>query len=355
MAVNEAMIKTKALEMGLIEEGDQIDLTTKQAATLALIMEQTGAAQGQAAREADSASGTLRALGTELKNIGEELGGVLLPIFTPLLGKLKEAIQRFKELSPEQQENIVKIGLLIAAIGPLITVLGTLSKGTSNIIDLGGKLIGNWGNIQSAGALLTTGLSKGIGFLLSPQGLILIGIAAVIAAGVLLYKNWDTVKEKASQLANWVGDKFNNIKQNITDKINSAKDAVGSAIEKIKSFFDFKWELPKLKLPHFNIKGKFSLDPPQVPKLNVDWYKAGGIFDNPSIIGVGEAGPEAVLPIEKLGGILADTLDRMGVTNNYGGDIVVQNMNVRNDNDIKLIAQELYYLQKSKLRGMGAR
>ena len=67
MAVNEAMIKTKAMEMGLIAEGEQLDLAGKQAATLALIMEQTGAAQGQAAREAEGASGSMRAFGTEIK------------------------------------------------------------------------------------------------------------------------------------------------------------------------------------------------------------------------------------------------------------------------------------------------
>ena len=67
MGVNEATIKTKAMEMGLVKEGEQLDLAGKQAATLALIMEQTADAQGQAAREADGASGSMKALGTEVK------------------------------------------------------------------------------------------------------------------------------------------------------------------------------------------------------------------------------------------------------------------------------------------------
>ena len=53
-------------------------------------------------------------------------------------------------------------------------------------------------------------------------------------------------------------------------------------------------------MPHFSISGSFSLNPPSIPHLSVEWYAKGGIFNSPSIIGVGEAGTEAVLPIDKL-------------------------------------------------------
>lgn len=60
---------------------------------------------------------------------------------------------------------------------------------------------------------------------------------------------------------------------------------------------NFSWSLPKIKLPHFDISGKFSLDPLSVPHISVDWYKKGGLFTDASLIGVGEAGSEAVLPL----------------------------------------------------------
>ena len=115
-----------------------------------------------------------------------------------------------------------------------------------------------------------------------------------------------SVIEKVTGIVSGVKTKFSEIKSGITEKIEGARDAVKNAIEKIKGFFDFKWELPKIKLPHFSISGKFSLNPPQIPKFSVSWYKLGGVFDSPtlfpyggSIGGLGEDGAEAVVPLEK--------------------------------------------------------
>ena len=122
MAVNDAMIKTKALEMGLYDGTGQMDLATKQAATLALIMEQTGTAQGQAARESDGASGSMRAMATELKNLAISFGQILLPIITPFIAKLQDMITKFASLDVEQKKTIVTILGVVAAIGPLLLI-----------------------------------------------------------------------------------------------------------------------------------------------------------------------------------------------------------------------------------------
>lgn len=103
---------------------------------------------------------------------------------------------------------------------------------------------------------------------------------------------------------------WNAIKNAITTPIEKAKEKVKNVVDAIKGFFaGLKLKLPDIKLPHFKIKGSFSLNPPSVPHLSIDWYKEGGIFNNPSIIGVGEAGPEAVLPIEKLNLMLTSMAD----------------------------------------------
>lgn len=119
---------------------------------------------------------------------------------------------------------------------------------------------------------------------------------------------WDTMKSNASGA-------FGDIKEKISDNIQKARDAVKDGIDRMKGFFNFHWELPKIKLPHFNISGSFSLRPPRVPSFSVDWYKTGGLFSDASVIGVGEAGSEAVLPLEnrRTMSMIADSI--MG---NYG-------------------------------------
>lgn len=102
--------------------------------------------------------------------------------------------------------------------------------------------------------------------------------------------------------------KLNSIKNAFTTKLNAAKQAVSNAIERIKACFNFTWSLPKLKLPHFSMSGSFSISPPSVPKFSVSWYKNGGILSSPTIFGAmggsllggGEAGAEAVLPLSEL-------------------------------------------------------
>ena len=88
------------------------------------------------------------------------------------------------------------------------------------------------------------------------------------------------------------------IANTISNVMGGAKNTVSDAISAISGFFSgCKLELPRISLPHFSISGSFSLNPPSIPTIGVDWYATGGIFNAASIIGVGEAGPEAVMPL----------------------------------------------------------
>lgn len=112
---------------------------------------------------------------------------------------------------------------------------------------------------------------------------------------------------------------WNSIKNAITTPINAARDAVKNAINKIKGFFNFSWSLPKLKLPHISISGKFSLSPPSVPHFSISWYKNGAIMDAPMIFGMNgntllaggepETGGEAILPLAPFYTRLNEMLD----------------------------------------------
>lgn len=138
---------------------------------------------------------------------------------------------------------------------------------------------------------------------------------------------WKDMQDALKEIPNWFKNLFN-------DAMENAKSVVKSGIDKLRSFFNFDWSLPRIKLPHFNISGSFSLNPPRIPSFSVDWYARGGVFNSPSIIGVGEAGQEAVMPLERNTGWISTlaqkVAERMPVNNaptGYSlpaGDIVIK-------------------------------
>ena len=239
-----------------------------------------------------------------LKDTGYQLGNNLMTILAPAIQKVSEVISKVSEwwsnLSEKQQDMIVKIALVVAAIGPLIMVIGKIVSGIGAIVSI-------------------------LPLLAGPAGIAIAAIAAIIAIGVALYKNWDKIKKKAGDikdgivekftaLKNKVKDIFEGIKYAITHPIETAKKIIKSIVDKIKGFFaNFKIKLPKIKLPHFHIEPEgwkiSDLLHGDIPHLGIDWYAKGGIFDSPSVIGVGEAGPEAVLPIEKLNEMMTSMAD----------------------------------------------
>lgn len=227
-----------------------------------------------------------------IMTIGENISAgfqiITLP-FTMIWENCKGIVTgAWESISQKVSEKLNWISNIISLIFSVISgITSTIWSGIKNFISSA------WDTIQSKVSSATS------------------TIKSVIHSGFELAKTYiinplQTAKEKVSSI-------FENIKKSITDKINAAKNAVKSAIDKIKSFFDFEWSLPPLKLPHPKVSGKFSLNPPSVPHFSIEWYKKGAIFTRPTIFntgsgmkGVGEAGAEAVLPIEKLSGYVED-------------------------------------------------
>lgn len=293
--------------------------------------------------------------GAAISTIGMQLAGYLAPVLEKVAGFLEKVAGWLSTLSPEVLTVIGIIAGVVAAIAPLLIVFGKIAFAISSI----------------TGLMSTLGLT--FGAIAGPIGIAIAVIGALIAVGVLLYKNWDTIKLKAEELKNWVIEKWTALKDgvvnavtNIKEKalfywtalktgigiivdtvrnkvvgawnavkdktvsifeavksaiitpIQNAVDFVKGAIDKIRGFFSgLTLELPHIKLPHFSLQGDFSLVPPSVPKLSVDWYKTGGIFDSPTIAGIGEAGPEAVIPLDTLW----KKLDKIAESRSGSGDL----------------------------------
>ena len=221
----------------------------------------------------------------------QQLGTTLAAYLAPAMEKIVDVVGRFAawltNLDPQVLAIIATVAGVLAVLAPLLIIIGQIATGVGAIISV-------------------------ISLLAGPVGIVIAAIAALIAVGVLLYKNWDTIKAKAIEFKDNVVAAFNDfkakvsatftaIKTAIVTPIQNAINMVKTIIDRIKSWFPINIGkiFSNLKLPHFKLTGKFSLKDMTVPHLSVDWYAQGGIFDQPTIAGIGESGPEAVVPLDK--------------------------------------------------------
>ncbi len=304
---------------------------------------------------------TIKAIGlVAFQNIGTQLAGYL----APALEKVVEYVGRFAKwlsnLDPKLLAIIAAVAGFVAALAPLLIVIGKISQGVGAFIKI-------------------------LGLLTGPVGLVILAIAALIAIGVLLYKNWDKIKAKALELKTKVVTTFNNLKQSvvttwnniktavttavtnmasavrtkidslkssvaskfqaiktaITDPISKAKETIKGIIDKIKGLFPLSVgkifsniKLPKIQITKgeapWGIAGKGTA--PTIGLDWVNWYAKGGIFNSPTIAGVGDVrGGEAVVPLDKFW----DKMDQM-----QAGSNIVININGANK-DPREIAEEV--------------
>lgn len=370
---------------------------------------------------------------------GSELGADILDTLLPAVQKAADIAGQLKEvwdgLTPEQQQLAANVVLGGVAFGGLATGIGKAMQMADNI----GTAFQNVSKLGSSLSGVTSGISGAFSGLTSvlmanPWVLVAAGIATVVAglawfftqtetgkqlwaeftgsisekwqavqdffAGVPEFWGgiWDQVStgvsdfcggvgEKWEQLKQEASDKWENVKNTISEKANAAKDAAGNAWEnlnigasnafnairsnisdklsaaqsaavnsadrigyklgfpglgsKVQSIFSnvknailnpiqdawygissipskimnafggIRISIPRPRLPHFNVSWN-DFGPISLPNVSISWYAKGGIFDAPSIIGVGEAGREAVLPIDRLSDLMADALTQIG-------------------------------------------
>ena len=190
-----------------------------------------------------------------LKQAGAELASTLFDTLKPVIDQVVEAVKSFTTwfngLSDGQKQLIIRIGLIVAAAAPLLIMLGSVISSIGSIISVGGKLITGFGKITSAisaGGGLISAITS-LGTAIAP---FLIGgaiIAGIIAAIVLIVKNWDTIKKGLSNLWNGIKTFAGNVVKGVKDlggKIATGfgemKTAIGTKMTEIKTSIGATWD-----------------------------------------------------------------------------------------------------------------
>ena len=292
------------------------------------------ASVGSVSSTFDSVTGSDEQLELALQNLqsafatlGGAIAEALLPIIQTLAPLIKNLADWFASLPDGVQQAIIIFTALMTVFGLLLPVILAIVVG-----------------FGSFGAILLPIIG------------IAAGIAAAITAVILIIQNWGSICEWFGNLwnviwsgvtsffsgvgqsiqstwdgaMNWLSTQaqnagsgiqttFQNMEDGASTAFNNVRDAAGNALQathdtvsswmdKIKGIFSGSISFPYVTLPHFSINGSFSLNPPKVPSIGVDWYANGGVLTKPVIFGAnggnlmggGDAGPEAVAPISVL-------------------------------------------------------
>lgn len=326
MNISVATINNSEYAKSIGKTWDKMSQAEKTQAIMNETMNQAKNYTGLAGQEADQFGMKWNLAKQKMMESAAAIGNKLLPVLAPLVEKIGNIAQKIADWAnehPKLTQTILLIvgviGVLMVTLGPLLLFIGTLMVVIPGIIALGAPVIG-----AIAGVIA--------------------GVIALVTAGIALISNWGAIKAKCSEVWNaikssvsntintlkstitnvWNGIKtatsnvWNSVKSTITNSINNARDTVKSVIDKIKGFFKFTISWPHIPIP------KFSITPPgwklgdllkgSIPRLNIGWHAKGGIMNDPTMFGLsgntahigGEAGPEAILPLNPF----YDTLDK---------------------------------------------
>lgn len=343
-----------------------------------------GTSQRIADKQLDNFNGAMTKLGSAVEGAQISIGSAFIPALTALTGALNKVVDWFNGLSESTKQTIAIIAGLTAAFtligGTLLIFIGFIPS-----------IIAGFGSLMTVVTTVTTAV-KGFGAALTfltanPFTLVIAGIAALVAAIVLIVKNWDTVK--ATTLSVWsaiqsfltttwnsITTAFTGTMQKLTslatNACNSLRSGFTSALTAVSQTFSSMYSTVMGKLDSLvaGIRSKVQAAKQWLSELNPFKRHSPSLVDN-VLAGVGvikdtyKSISDMEIKPPSVGGLTPGRINVQGVVGeasgasggaatNYNAPLVqVENMEVRNDQDVRSISSELYNLQRHADRARG--
>ena len=258
---------------------------------------------GQAAASAETFSGKMLALKAQSEDVAKNIGMALIPIVEKLVTAIKDVVDWFGKHKAIAEALGILIGTtLVIAIGAYVASLATAAVDSAVSF---ATMIAGWIGLGAAEDTATAGA---VGFNLATGGMVL-AIGAIIAAVVLLATHWKEVwsamKTVVSDVWDFMKDVFSSISNGVKGMVNGMIDIVNAGIKMVDAI--------SFNLPSILGGGHIGFNIPLIPHL-----ADGGIVTSPTVALIGEAGPEAIVPLSKMGGMGGG----INITVNVAGSVV---------------------------------
>lgn len=193
-----------------------INTAPEEVSSLSSALETEGTTAEMADAMMGGFGGSIEKLKSSVDVLMTSLGGLIAQYLTPVIEKVQGAVDAFMSLDDETKEHIIKIAGIVAAVGPVLIIIGKVVTGIGSIISV------------------ASGLIAAIGALNAPIVLIIAGLTALVAAGVWVYKHWDELKEGAKQLGEVFSKVWGDITKKVTEAWENVKTKTSEAMNNIK-------------------------------------------------------------------------------------------------------------------------
>lgn len=318
-ALSKMGISFSVAQEEILKTGTEMERAT----TLSEVLSQNIGGLNESTRA--TSEGGVWALKTSLGDIHEQIGGALIPVVQELVAKIQPVLTNIIDWISKNQELTKMIVIGTAALGALLLILGPIIAALALIPSI------------AAGATIAFAILSG------PVGIVIGFIAALIFIGTQLAMHWDWLSGKADEFAHnlasfftrsidairagwdnfWhnsaavVTNAWNGIKSGIEGGINWVIDKINGLLSKVNSATSAINRLPGVEIPQIG----------EIPAL-----AKGGIVTKPTLALIGEAGPEAVVPLSRGGAGMAGSFGGMNKTTTI-------NVYANGDNNADLISR----------------